>query len=295
MIGGQLVTPVSQRKPPFWVWNSALNQLYMSSYHLAPDLIPSYIKALEKYEIKYMLGYTSSLYSIAQEILKSGISILKMATCITNAEPLHDYQRQVISDAFQCDVRETYGMAEVVSAASECEFGTLHSWPDVGILETAEGSDVVKEKAGDFLCTGLLNTDMPLIRYRVGDRGFASEPSFSCKCGRSLPKQGPIEGRVDDVLYTFDGRRIGRLDPVFKTNLPIREAQIIQEALDRVRVRYVPEPHFTPQAGQSITERLQERMGAVQVILEPIDEIPRTANGKFRAVISQINSPESKQ
>lgn len=39
ILGGQLVTPISRRKPPFWVWNAGLHQLYMSSYHLAPDKI----------------------------------------------------------------------------------------------------------------------------------------------------------------------------------------------------------------------------------------------------------------
>ena len=128
--------------------------------------------------------------------------------------------------------------------------------------------------------------------WEIGDLPLVL--NSSCQCGRSLPRLDPIEGRIDDVLYTFDGRRIGRLDPIFKTNLPIREAQIIQESLDRVRVRYVPEPHFTAQSGESITQRLQARMGAVQVILEPINEIPRTANGKFRAVISLITIPDTK-
>ena len=45
---------------------------------------------------------------------------------------------------------------------------------------------------------------------------------------------------MDDVLYTRDGRRVGRLDPVFKDRVAIREAQVIQDALDVVRVRYVP-------------------------------------------------------
>ena len=35
ILGGQMVTPVHQKRPPFWVWNSGLNQLYMSSYHLS--------------------------------------------------------------------------------------------------------------------------------------------------------------------------------------------------------------------------------------------------------------------
>jgi len=32
ILGGQVVVPVAQRHQPFWVWNAALNQLYMSSY-----------------------------------------------------------------------------------------------------------------------------------------------------------------------------------------------------------------------------------------------------------------------
>ena len=67
MLGGQLVAPVRQRRPPFWVWNAALNQLYMSAYHLSPALIPHYLDALIHYRIKYLWGYTSSLHALAQE------------------------------------------------------------------------------------------------------------------------------------------------------------------------------------------------------------------------------------
>ena len=93
----------------------------MSSYHLAPDLIPHYLDALKKYRIKYIFGYTSSLYALAQEILRLGRKDLQMTVAITNAEPLFEYQRKTISEAFQCPVRETYGMAEIVTAASECK------------------------------------------------------------------------------------------------------------------------------------------------------------------------------
>jgi len=70
LIGGQLVTPTAQRRPPFWVWNAALNQLYMSSYHLAPALLPYYLDALAHYRVAYLEGYTSSLYALAQEALR---------------------------------------------------------------------------------------------------------------------------------------------------------------------------------------------------------------------------------
>ena len=89
---------------------------------------------------------------------------------------------------------------------------------------------------------------MPLIRYKVGDLGSLSTSEQPCGCGRTLPILDCVEGRADDVLLTRDGRRVGRLDPVFKTRLPLREAQIIQESLSRVRVRFVPGPHFSAEA-----------------------------------------------
>src|SRR5262249_26202999 len=147
-----------------------------------------------------------------------------------------------------------------------------------------------RERTGDLVCTGFLNTDMPLIRYRVGDRVTMAANSESCKCGRTLPLFESIEGRLDDVLFTADGRRIGRLDPVFKTELPIREAQIIQETLNRIRVRYVPTHDFDKTAAAALTQRIKAHIGKVQVILESVNEVPRTTNGKFRAVISELST-----
>jgi phenylacetate-CoA ligase len=279
ILGGQLVVPVRQRKPPFWVWNLPLNQLYMSTYHLAPDLLEHYVAALRKYRVKYLYGYTSALFELAQEVLASGES-LPMTVVLTNAEPLFDCQRDVIQKAFQCPVRETYGMAEKVAGASECEFGRLHLWPEVGIYETSP--------ANELIATGLLNEHMPLIRYQVGDMVQLNETSEACPCGRALPMLSSIEGRSDDVLYTSDGRRIGRLDPVFKSQLPIREAQVIQEKLDRVRVKYVPTADFTAGATRSIAKRLQDRMGEIEIVFEAVDQIPRGPNGKFRAVVCNL-------
>lgn len=295
MVGGQLVTPVQQRCPPFWVWNAGLNQLYMSSYHLAPRLITHYLDALREYRVTYLIGYTSSLYELAQEALRAGRTDLQMEVAITNAEPVFEYQRKAIEKAFQCPVRETYGMSEIAAAAGECEAGQMHWWPDVSRIEVVEdGAAVPAGSAGELVTTGLMNADMPLIRYRAGDRCRLPATDESCKCARTLPRLASIEGRTDDLLYTADGRRIGRLDPVFKSHLPVREAQVIQEALDRVRVRYVPTDGFTPAVGHSITAALKARMGNIEVVLEPVDQVPRGDNGKFRAVVCNL-SPEERE
>ena len=291
MLGGQLVTPVQQRKPPFWVWNAALHQLYMSAYHLASDHIPSYVTALQRYRIEYLWGYTSCLNAVAQEIITRGLDRPKMKVVITNAEPMFDYQRRAIEQAFQCPVRETYGMAELVAAGSECEAGQLHLWPEIGLVEQSEnGSQAESTLSGALLCTSILNADMPLIRYAVGDRGRLQPDDSLCSCGRSLPLMSRIEGRNNDRLITPDGRYVYWLNPVFY-GLPVREAQIVQHAADRVRVRYVPASNWQARTGEVIADRLRERMGEIQVYLEAVDQVPRDRNGKFRAVICEIPEP----
>jgi phenylacetate-CoA ligase len=292
ILGGKLVTPVSQKRPPFWVWNSAMNQLYMSAYHLAPDLTPYYLDALVKYRIKYLWGYSSSLYVLAQDALRLGRRDIKMAVVITNAEPLYDYQRKTIAEAFQCPVRETYGMCELVAAASECEHGRMHLWPEAGVVEVLkDNADEPAEpgESGRLVCTGLVNADMPLVRYAVGDRGGLGPQSEACFCGRTLGLIESVDGRCDDILVGTDGKRVGRLGPVFKTAWPLREAQIIQERLDLVRVLCVPADGFTAQTAGEIAQRLQERLGDVQVVVEEVAEIPRGPNGKFRAVVSKVD------
>ena len=295
ILGGQLVVPVAQTSPPYWVWNGALRQLYMSAYHIAPATVASYVAALRDHRVAYVLGYPSALFALAREVLARGVDAPRLRVALLNAEPLLDHQRECIAEAFGCAVRETYGMSEIVAAASECDHGTMHLWPEAGVLEVLDANGPVPDGvAGDLVSTGLLNADMPLVRYRVGDRGARAPSHVTCTCGRTLPILAHVEGRSDDVLYTRDGRAVGRLDPVFKSRVPIREAQIVQETLDRVRVRYVPDAGFTPADGDSVAARIRERMGAIAVVLERVDAIPRTANGKFRAVVCNL-APEERE
>jgi phenylacetate-CoA ligase len=294
ILGGQLVTPVARKKPPFWVWNAASRQLYLSSYHLAPRNIPAYLDAIRRYRVSYVLGYASSLYSIAQVALERGMSVPSLRVAISNAEPFFRHQRDAVCEAFGCPARDTYGMAEIVCAASECASGSLHGWPEVGVVEVlGERTEeaVAGGETGRLICTGLLNPDMPLVRYETGDRGSLPEETGSCPCGRRLPLMRPVEGRSDDVLLTRDGRPVGRLDPVFKSQVGIREAQIIQEALERVRVKVVPAEGFDSTHVRGLTRALQDVLGAdMAVVVETVEAIPRTRAGKFRAVVSRIQA-----
>ena len=294
IIGGQLIVPTARRRPPFWVWNPALHQLYMSAYHLAPDLAPHYVRAMRRYRVRYLFGYSSALHALAVALGEGGGRDLGLAVVVTNAEPLLDHQRETIARAFACPVRETYGMAEIVTAASECEYGRMHVWADVGVVEVVDGAGLpaAPGMTGELVCTGLINHDMPLVRYRVGDRGALSADATPCACGRRLPRLAAIEGRNDDTLYTRDGRAVGRMDPVFKSRAPVLEAQIVQESLSRIRVRIVPADGYAAEDGAAIAARIRDRLGDVDVAIETVDSLPRSANGKLRAVVCALSPDE---
>ncbi|MDB4906526.1 MAG: Coenzyme synthetase [Gemmatimonadetes bacterium] len=294
IIGGQLVTPVSRQRPPFWVWNSALNQLYMSAWHLSARNIPAYLGALERHRIRYLFAYSSAIYTLAEAIREQGLRPPRLDVLVTNAEPVHAHQREVIEAAFNAPLRETYGMSEIVTTATECEAGRLHIWPEVGVVELIEeGHAVMDGEVGDLVCTGLVNQDMPLIRYRVGDRAVRRPAGVPCSCGRTMPEFSSIEGRSDDLVLTRDGRRIGQLQAVFQTVGTVSEAQIIQESLDEFRILVTPRPGFDDSARALIIARFRDRVGDVAVSVEPVELIPRTANGKLRYVVSRL-TPEQR-
>lgn len=59
IFGGQLVVSYRQSSAPFWVWNQALNQLYLSSYHLSTPNIKAYLVAIRSHRLVYLLAVRS--------------------------------------------------------------------------------------------------------------------------------------------------------------------------------------------------------------------------------------------
>lgn len=295
IIGGQRVVAFKQEKPPFWVWNAGMNQLYMSALHIKPDFLVHYLEAIRRYKIVYLYGYSSSLYWLALAALEHNVT-LHLKVVITNAEPLYDYQREAIQEAFNCPVRESYGLCEMVCAMSECEYGRLHLWNDAGVAELLDDNEQPVEpgRSGKLVCTGLLNEVMPLIRYEVMDEARFAPDDHECTCGRSLRVVEKVLGRLDDTILTKDGRKLALLDIVFGSNLHIKEAQIVQETLDLVRVRVVPAAGWSELDVQEIKTAMVERMGETEVRVELVDEIERTFAGKLRVMVSKIQASEAR-
>lgn len=294
MLGGQLVVPFKKKTPPFWVHNWALNQLYFSTYHISRDNALSYLQAIECFKPSHIISYPSSVAVLAAFFETAQVQVPAMKVIISNAEFLSDTARETIGHVFQCPVRNTYGMAEIAIMATECNKGHMHLWPEAGyteIFSDQEDHPVDKGQTGRIIATSLLNADMPLIRYETGDRGSIEADDLNCE--KRLPVLKSVDGRLNDLIITMDGRQIFWLNPIFY-GLPVLEAQIIQEHLDSFRIRLVPAQKYSSKTDSEITKRLQQRVGDVKVMVEIVPTIPRLANGKFRAVISMISNPNAK-
>lgn len=288
IIGGREVVPFERRRPPFWIWNAPLRQLYLSNMHIGRETAAAYLGALARHRVIHLYGYSSSLAELARHAVDLGLQAPRLRAIVSNAEPLTPAQREVLRRAFKCPVYESYGMSEAVIGASECEHGSLHLWPDAGVLEVVEeDSDraVADGSVGRLICTGLLNCDMPLIRYAVGDRGSVFPGPLRCACGRGLPRLGSLDGRTTDVLTASDGRRVSFFGSAFY-DLPVQEAQIVQTRRDEIVVNVVPAVDFAEQHEAELKRLMRTKLGDVEVKVRLVEAIERGPNGKFRAVIN---------
>jgi len=287
-VGVHLVTHPARTKPPFWVHNRRWRQLYMSSCHLAPRYLDAYVEEIRTFQPEYIEGYPSCIYAIASHIVENGLEPIPVKACFCTAETLFDHHRRAIREAFCCRTCNQYGCGETVVFAAECKEGSMHLSPEVGIVEVVDDDDrpVEPGQVGQLVCTSLVNKVQPLIRYRVGDTG--SLGTGPCGCGSPLPLLGQIGGRIDDVVVTRDGRRIGRLDPVFKDVQGIVEAQIVQNDYDRFVMRIVPGKDYTDADGRTAVSNLSRRVGDADIRVELVDRVERTSSGKFKAVICNL-------
>ena len=143
----------------------------------------------------------------------------------------------------------------------------------------------------EIVSTSFINKAMPLLRYRTGD--LAIEPfgwDETCACGRRGPGCKQIVGRIDDLFITPDRRRIGRLDHVFKDINNVIAAQIVQHSLANTEIILVSGPQYSSDDESAIRRQFVERVGTdIELVFTYTDTIPRTTNGKFRAVVSHID------
>ena len=297
MVGGRPVVRGDTGKPPYWRFNRHWRQLYMSSYHISPSTAPFYVEAISKYGSEWVTGYGSAI-ALLGEYLLAHPSALAVKAVLTSGDTVTQHQRQAIEGGFRCKMYDYYGSAEGCCVISECEQGSLHVQPEAGILEILDerGEPCPSGVEGEFICTGLGNDAMPLLRYRTGDYGSWSKRP-RCICGRQSPVVERISGRTDDYLVLPDGRRIGRLSTAMKNAPSVKQAQLVQDAPDHAWLLVVPDAGYQDRDGMALQEDLHSRIGAHALTIEvrPVRDIPPTRVGKHVLVRRILDDREAQE
>jgi len=286
---GDMIVPAAQREPPYWRSNRAENMLMLSSYHLSEAAAPAYLDALARFDPAVIQAYPSSIGFLATWMQSAGLrySGRSLRGIVTSSETLPDARRQQIESAFGCTVFDWYGQFERVAAIGTCEEGRRHLLSDYSYVEMLPAGDGLFEIVG----TGFNNAAMPLIRYRCGDLVRPAPSEERCSCGRLFPLIEEVVGRADDSITLPDGRSIGRLDHLFKGVEGILEAQIRQDRTDVIAMLVVPSATFSDDTRKTLQNNVRHRLGdKIALEIRLVDSIPRTANGKFRGVVSDIAS-----
>lgn len=290
--GGQLVVPYQQTAPPFWRYDRPRARMLFSLYHMTPAHLDAYVAELARPGYRFWQGYPSSLALIAGHLLERGVALgaAAPAAIFTSSETLLPAQRERIARATGAKVADRYAHSELAVSVSECPQGGLHVDTEMCAVEIDPHEETAEWVRGEILATGFANRAMPLLRYRTGDVATLRKGA-RCPCGRARPLLEAIDGRVEDYVVTPDGRRIGRMDHIFKDALLVKEAQIHQTAVDRLVVRLVPHPGFDEAAQRALEQEFRARLGdVIRVDFELLGAIPRQANGKFRAVVSDVRA-----
>lgn len=274
----------------YWRYNWAARTLLCSSYHLSPQHMTAYAEALRRFRPALIDSYPSSILPLATYLVEHPEVRLGVRAIVTSSETLDLEARGRLERAFGCPVFDHYGAAEMAAFITQCEHGTYHANPEFGVVEIVDerGAPVAPGETGQVVATGFINDAMPLIRYVTGD--LAVQGSGTCACGRAFPVIQRIIGRQDDVVITPDGRRVGRLDPIFKVTNGIHETQIIQDRRDHIRVEIVPTSGYQASDGEVLRQELARRLGptmSIEVVLVP--SIPRAASGKLRTVVNLVD------
>jgi phenylacetate-CoA ligase len=184
---------------PLWYYNTELRRLYMSAYHLNGERLLSYIKEMNARKYHTLVGYPSSIYSLACLLEEEGVEPPRYIKAIHVAsEKLLPQWQHKIKEVFGITPKAHYGQIEKVSLFHQ-QTATDEYHED---LEYGYTEFINEDNSKVVVGTGFINEAMPFIRYKTNDTVSLYAHSNETGIVRDF------DGRCDDILLALDGSRI---------------------------------------------------------------------------------------
>lgn len=263
----------------------------LSSFDMGEKEMRDYVQIINSFKPKYIRGFASAIYFFAKWIEEKNLNIYSPAAVFTTAENLYPAMRDKIAEVFDCEVYNTYGLNDGGVSAYECpEHAGLHIDTERSIMEVVdhEGHQMNCGE-GRILATSLHNYAMPFIRYETGDEGHITDDICACGRGHTLLKK--ITGRSTDILFTPEGNNVHGwfFNPIFwDSGQGIKEYQVIQETLNTIIIKIVPEKNFDKKQLDLIREMIKKRSSGWNIEFQYVDKIERSSTGKYKFIINKL-------
>lgn len=256
------------------------------------DPVHSAIPILREYRPHAVYASPSFLAELLEYCEHHEVSLPRLDVIFTSSEVLGNALRERLIKFFDAKVCDVYGSTEFKEVAWQCEHAHYHinfesTWVEIDGANEDDG-------CGTVLLTTLVNRAMPLIRYRVGDRGRLG--SGPCACGREGPWIETVSGREVDMLELPNGQKVSPylLTSIIETDSAVRRYQIVQVGPARLEVRYLCQPAGRVDE-QGLAQSLMSLLdGQMQIQFQQVRILPRTPRGKQMVFYRDFDSsPEA--
>lgn len=292
-LSGRILCPVGVEQARPWLYNGAERQLFLSSYHLDDAHAGRIARKLDAFAPAVLDGYPSGVLATLRLLRDAGVRLASLKAIVTTAETLLPDVRDELASLSGAPVMDYYAASEGVPFIQQCPSGTYHVRWQSGIFEVADGARIGFEGDGELVVTSFVQDRTPLIRYRTGDlvRGLECEPGRACPCGLRTAVVAEVLGRVEDLVYTPDGRALGMFTyRTLKAIAGLGETQVIQHEYDRFEVNsVVTEAAQAPALEHAVQASFERALGyPVSLAFHPVERLPKGPNGKVRLVVSKV-------
>ena len=165
------------------------NRLSISVCAMTDRSVQPTADEIDGFKPEYITGSASSLGTMAQAMLQTGVRLVNTPKVVTITRGVADAAlRLQLEDAFQCPVAQVLGGRMEGLMAYMCPEGHLHITAEncyVELLDPKTWAPVPAGHRGLVTVTNLLDETMPHLRVILDY--MATMPAEPCPCGRTLP------------------------------------------------------------------------------------------------------------
>lgn len=257
------------------------NEYPLNGMNLSDDILKDYVAFIKRQKIKYLYGYSSALYLLADYAHRNNIKMPSVKGVFPTSEMFTAYYREVILQVFNCNIINSYGARDGGITAFEINTDKFHvGYNSIVCLENDKSSH-----GSPVLVTDLFNYATPFINYRLGDRVDLLNEGYSGYNGQVI---SAIYGRESEVMELDNGHKVtGPGFTILFKDLNVVHYQLIKLGGLHVKCIIQKNSMFKVEEEKIIYESIKRFIGDdCKLDLEFSDNFVKSNNGKLKYFIS---------